>query len=163
GESRLAWPAPREPARAIYPIEHDLAVLGTLLEMGDAARGRGRYLLELSDTLHRSLTSRYCRRRAKWTPQDRLVHLTPELALPAAAPCPFVPLPSRPPPSAAPSPAALPLRSSRWIRSPAAACSTRSRPRPWPSCAQPEPCPCSRSVWSRRSWCWIGSRSESPT
>src|SRR5439155_120356 len=79
GEARLAWPAPREPARAIDPIEHDLAVLGELLDMGEAARGRGRYLLELSGELHRSLTSRYCRWRPKWTPQDGLVRATQEL------------------------------------------------------------------------------------
>jgi hypothetical protein len=80
GEARLAWPAPRDPGRAIDPIEHDLAVLGKLLEMGDAARGRGRYLLDLSDELRRSLTSRYWRWRSKWTPQDGLVRVTPELA-----------------------------------------------------------------------------------
>jgi CRISPR/Cas system-associated exonuclease Cas4 (RecB family) len=80
GEARLAWPAPHDPERAIDPIEHDLAVLGKLLEMGEGARGRGRYLLELSDVLRRSLTSRYWRWRSKWMPQDGLVRLTPELA-----------------------------------------------------------------------------------
>jgi CRISPR/Cas system-associated exonuclease Cas4 (RecB family) len=79
GEARLAWPAPRDPGRAIDPIEHDLAVLGRLLEMGEAARGRGRYLLELSDELRRSLTSRFWRWRTKWMPQDGLVGLKAEL------------------------------------------------------------------------------------
>jgi RecB family exonuclease len=72
-------PAPREPNRAIDDIEHDLAVLGGLLESGDAARGRGRYLLELSPELRRSLTSRYRRWRAPWTPEDGLVRTTPAL------------------------------------------------------------------------------------
>jgi hypothetical protein len=70
GEARLAWPAPHEPARAIDPIEHDLAVLGGLLEAGESARGRGRYLLDLSEPLRRSLTARYRRWRPRWSPDD---------------------------------------------------------------------------------------------
>jgi ATP-dependent helicase/nuclease subunit B len=79
GESRLAWPAPHDPARAIDPIEHDLAVLGSLLEGGESTRGRGRYLLDLSEPLRRSLTARYRRWRPRWSPEDGLVRSTPEL------------------------------------------------------------------------------------
>ncbi|MEZ5285070.1 MAG: hypothetical protein R2712_09730 [Vicinamibacterales bacterium] len=45
GGSRLAWPAPDDPARAIDAFEHDLASLGRLLAEPDASavRGRARY------------------------------------------------------------------------------------------------------------------------
>ena len=64
-ESRLAWPAPKDPARAIDDIEHDLAVLGPLLRQQDAPepRGRARYLLTLEPALRRSLLTRW----ARWT------------------------------------------------------------------------------------------------
>ncbi len=64
-ESRLAWPAPKDPAEAIDDIEHDLAVLGPLLRQQDAPepRGRARYLLALEPALRRSLLTRW----ARWT------------------------------------------------------------------------------------------------
>ena len=63
--SRLAWPAPKDPAEAIDDIEHDLAVLGPLLRQQDAPepRGRARYLLALEPALRRSLLTRW----ARWT------------------------------------------------------------------------------------------------
>ena len=63
-ESRLAWPAPRDPAGAIDDIEHDLAVLGPLRQQ-DASepKGRARYLLHLEPALRRSLLTRW----ARWT------------------------------------------------------------------------------------------------
>lgn len=64
-ESRLAWPAPKDPRDAIDDIEHDLAVLGPLLRQQDAPepRGRARYLLTLEPALRRSLLTRW----ARWT------------------------------------------------------------------------------------------------
>ena len=64
-ESRLAWPAPKDPAEAIDDTEHDLAVLGPLLRQQDAPelRGRARYLLALEPALRRSLLTRW----ARWT------------------------------------------------------------------------------------------------
>ena len=64
-ESRLAWPAPKDPGDAIDDVEHDLAVLGPLLRQLDAPepRGRARYLLTLEPALRRSLLTRW----ARWT------------------------------------------------------------------------------------------------
>jgi CRISPR/Cas system-associated exonuclease Cas4 (RecB family) len=76
--ARLAWPAPRDPARAVDAEEHDLAVLDDALRAaaGQAA-GRARYLLQLNPCLARSLRARWARWRSpKWTPQDGLVRLT---------------------------------------------------------------------------------------
>ena len=65
-ESRLAWPAPRDPGDAIDDIEHDLAVLGPLVRQQEAPepRGRARYLLALEPALRRSLLTRW----ARWKP-----------------------------------------------------------------------------------------------
>ncbi len=75
GAARLAWPAPADPARALDPIEHDLAVLGPLLEGAGRSevRGRGRYLFEVSAHLARSLRSRWARSRPRWHPADGIV------------------------------------------------------------------------------------------
>jgi RecB family exonuclease len=72
--ARLAWPAPSDPAVAIDTAEHDLSTLRRwLLEPSrDLARGRARYLLELSPTLSRSLRMRFFRSRPRWTPYDGL-------------------------------------------------------------------------------------------
>ena len=75
GEARLAWPAPRDPARAIDDTEHDLAVLLPLLHQRDpeAVKGRGRYLLELSAPLSRSLRTRWVRwSNPRWSRYDGL-------------------------------------------------------------------------------------------
>jgi hypothetical protein len=88
GGSRLAWPAPVDPARAIDPFEHDLASLGALLASGDASavKGRARYLYELSPELQRSLTSRWMRwHRRQWETADGLVRTVPETTAPALA------------------------------------------------------------------------------
>ncbi len=76
--ARLAWPAPDDPARAIDPVEHDLASLGAILRLAPAeARGRARYLLELNDRLARSLRSRWARWRPRFTSYDGIVQLAP--------------------------------------------------------------------------------------
>jgi ATP-dependent helicase/nuclease subunit B len=75
GGARLAWPAPEEPARAIDEVEHDLATLRALLASGEA-RGRARYLLELNDSLARSLRTRWSRWHHRFTPADGIVRVT---------------------------------------------------------------------------------------
>ena len=52
GGARLAWPAPLDPATAIDDFEHDLSIMGALLEQHSASvKGRARYLYELSPEL----------------------------------------------------------------------------------------------------------------
>jgi len=76
-DARLAWPAPRDPARAIDEVEHDLASLDAVLGLEPGrARGRARYLLELNDRLARSLRSRWARWHRRLTPYDGIVQLT---------------------------------------------------------------------------------------
>ncbi len=71
-ESRLAWPAPKDPGDAIDDIEHDLAVLGPLLRQRDAPKlkGRARYLLDLEPALRRSLLARWARWTRAWSRFD---------------------------------------------------------------------------------------------
>jgi ATP-dependent helicase/nuclease subunit B len=78
----LAWPAPRDPARAIDNLEHDLAVLGPLLETRDigSVKGHARYLLELNPALRRSVISRWGRMHGRWSTGDGLIQVTPETA-----------------------------------------------------------------------------------
>lgn len=82
GGSTLAWPAPADPQRAIDEFEHDLAMLHQLLRQSDrrAARGRARYLYELSPHLQRSLTGRWARWQNRWHPADGLIRTTPATA-----------------------------------------------------------------------------------
>ena len=74
GSARLAWPAPADPNRAIDEVEHDLAVLGSLLNMPpEQSKGRARYLLELNENMARSLRSRFARwHRKSWSKLDGL-------------------------------------------------------------------------------------------
>ncbi len=78
GGSTLAWPAPRDPGVAIDEFEHDLATMGALLtDRGDSAKGRARYLYEISPELRRSLTARWRRWHwKKWDSADGLVQST---------------------------------------------------------------------------------------
>jgi CRISPR/Cas system-associated exonuclease Cas4 (RecB family) len=75
GDPTLAWPAPRRPDLAIDEQEHDLAVLGRLLDADDAAavRGHAQYMLRLSAPLRRSVTERWARGQPRWTQFDGLV------------------------------------------------------------------------------------------
>src|SRR5581483_11124366 len=74
GGASLAWPAPRDPDRAIDDFEHDLAVLKELLDRRpDRAaelRGRARYLLDLNPALRRSVISRWARGQSAWSRSD---------------------------------------------------------------------------------------------
>jgi CRISPR/Cas system-associated exonuclease Cas4 (RecB family) len=79
GGASLAWPAPRDPDRAIDDLEHDLAVLKPLLESPDraAVRGHANYLLGLNAALRRSVRSRWSRGKRAWSPSDGIVRTTP--------------------------------------------------------------------------------------
>jgi ATP-dependent helicase/nuclease subunit B len=87
GGASLAWPAPKDPHRAIDDLEHDLAVLKPLLDVRDASvKGHAHYLLGLNDALRRSVISRWARGRPAWSPSDGLITVAPgtEAALAAS-------------------------------------------------------------------------------
>ena len=77
----LAWPAPKDPARAIDDLEHDLASLKPLLDSRDPAsvRGHAQYLLQLNDALRRSVISRWARGRSAWSQADGLIRVAPAI------------------------------------------------------------------------------------
>jgi len=77
GGAGLAWPSPDSPAAAIDDLEHDLAVLKELLNADSPkVRGQAHYLLRLNDSLKRSVTARWGRARAQWTPFDGITRVT---------------------------------------------------------------------------------------
>ncbi len=78
GGAGLAWPAPENPSAAIDDLEHDLSVLKQLLhvEPRAAVRGHAHYLLQLNESLKRSVTSRWARGRSIWTPFDGITRVT---------------------------------------------------------------------------------------
>jgi len=78
----LAWPAPKNPRRAIDDLEHDLATLKPLLDSRDPVRvkGHAHYMLGLNDALRRSVISRWSRGRTAWSPSDGLVRSSPPVA-----------------------------------------------------------------------------------
>jgi ATP-dependent helicase/nuclease subunit B len=82
GGASLAWPAPRDPDRAIDDIEHDLASLKPLLEARDpaAVKGHAHYLLGLNEALRRSVISRWSRGRPAWSTADGLIRVAPGTA-----------------------------------------------------------------------------------
>jgi ATP-dependent helicase/nuclease subunit B len=75
----LAWPAPADPRRAIDDLEHDLASLKPLLDSRDksAVKGHAHYLLQLNDSLRRSVISRWARGRPAWSTSDGLIKVSP--------------------------------------------------------------------------------------
>ncbi len=77
----LAWPAPRDPRRAIDDLEHDLASLKPLLDARDPAlvRGHAHYLLQLNGALRRSVISRWSRGRTIWSQADGLIRVAPAI------------------------------------------------------------------------------------
>jgi len=77
----LAWPAPKDPNRAIDDLEHDLASLKPLLESRDPAsvRGHAHYLLDLNPCLGRSVRSRWSRAQTKWSQADGLIRVAPAI------------------------------------------------------------------------------------
>src|SRR5207248_3784114 len=78
GGASLAWPAPKDPDRAIDDLEHDLAVLKPLLETRDpgSVKGYAHYMLGLNEALRRSVISRWARGRSAWSPSDGLVRVS---------------------------------------------------------------------------------------
>ncbi|MBZ5560437.1 MAG: exodeoxyribonuclease V subunit gamma [Acidobacteriia bacterium] len=79
GGASLAWPAPRDPDRAIDDLEHDLATLKPLLESRDVAsvKGHAHYMLGLNEALRRSVISRWARGRPAWSSSDGLIKVAP--------------------------------------------------------------------------------------
>jgi CRISPR/Cas system-associated exonuclease Cas4 (RecB family) len=79
GGASLAWPAPKDPDRAIDDLEHDLAVLKPLLDTREPAtvKGHAHYLLGLNESLRRSVISRWARGRKAWSPSDGLIKIAP--------------------------------------------------------------------------------------
>ena len=79
GGASLAWPAPKDPDRAIDDLEHDLATLKPLLDAREPStvRGHAHYLLGLNESLKRSITSRWLRDKKPWTAGDGLVRIAP--------------------------------------------------------------------------------------
>jgi hypothetical protein len=77
----LAWPAPKDPARAIDDLEHDLASLKPLLDSRNpaAVRGQARYLLDLNPSLARSIRSRWARAHKAWSKSDGLIQVSPAI------------------------------------------------------------------------------------
>jgi ATP-dependent helicase/nuclease subunit B len=72
--TRLAWPAPDEPGRAIDDTEFDLAMLDRILKSRESVKGHGRYLVTTNAHLARALRARYARwQQSTWTPHDGLV------------------------------------------------------------------------------------------
>ena len=77
-QTRLDWPAPADPAVAIDDAEYDLASLQTSLKLPtDGAKGSARYLMEVNESLARSLRSRGRRWRNRWSYADGLVDPDP--------------------------------------------------------------------------------------
>jgi len=77
--SRLGWPAPEEPERAVDDTEYDLAVLGRLRDASPSQRaGSARYLLAANPHLARALRARGNRWLRKWSYADGLVDPDPE-------------------------------------------------------------------------------------
>jgi hypothetical protein len=79
GGASLAWPAPKDPDRAIDDLEHDLAILKPLLDSREpaAVKGHAHYLLGLNESLRRSVISRWARGRPSWSPSDGLIRVAP--------------------------------------------------------------------------------------
>jgi len=80
GGASLAWPAPADARHAIDTFEHDLAVLLPLLKdrHRKASEGRARYLIQLNDSLRRSVTERWGRWQNRWHTSDGIIRVTPE-------------------------------------------------------------------------------------
>jgi hypothetical protein len=79
GGASLAWPAPKQPDRAIDDLEYDLATLRLLLDTPDrqSVEGHAHYLLGLNAALRRSVTSRWLRDKPAWSASDGLIKVTP--------------------------------------------------------------------------------------
>ncbi|MDP8981058.1 MAG: PD-(D/E)XK nuclease family protein [Acidobacteriota bacterium] len=73
--SRLDWPGPQDPKEAIDDAEYDLAALGPALMLPKGeGRAAGRYLIDASAHVARSLRTRYMRWRKSWSGADGLLN-----------------------------------------------------------------------------------------
>jgi len=73
-QSQPGWPAPREAESAIDSAEYDLAVIRKLNRMPvNERRGAAAYLLKASESLERSLRTRWHRWSSKWSDADGIV------------------------------------------------------------------------------------------
>ena len=81
GNATLAWPAPPRPEDAIDDQEHDLAVLRRLLDEKDrdSVKGHAHYLLGLNDCLRRSVIDRWARGQKRWSVNDGLTRVAPDI------------------------------------------------------------------------------------
>src|SRR5262245_54024938 len=76
----LAWPAPADRDEAIDALEHDLSTLRALDDEPDAsARGRAHYILQLNESLQRSVRERFMRAKRGWSHWDGIVAATERL------------------------------------------------------------------------------------
>ena len=76
-QATLAWPAPADRDEAIDALEHDLATLRRLVgEPDHLARGRAQYILQLNDSLKRSVSERFMRGKRAWSHWDGLTRVT---------------------------------------------------------------------------------------
>jgi len=73
-QSQPGWPAPRAAESAIDSAEYDLAVIRKLNRMPvNERRGAAAYLLSASESLQRSLRTRWHRWSSKWSDADGIV------------------------------------------------------------------------------------------
>ena len=80
-EATLAWPAPADRDEAIDALEHDLATLRALVGAPeDHARGRAQYILQLNESLRRSVRERFMRATRAWSHWDGLTGVTDRIA-----------------------------------------------------------------------------------
>ncbi len=77
--ARLGWPAPSDPAEAIDDAEHDLAILGRLVDRSEEKIGAARYLLAANPHLARALRARYQRWSRNWTASDGMTSRSKEV------------------------------------------------------------------------------------
>jgi RecB family exonuclease len=71
-ETRIGWPAPIDPRKAIDDAEYDLARLRPAM-VGKLTPGLAAYLTQINPTLARSLRTRWSRWSRKWSPADGLI------------------------------------------------------------------------------------------
>ncbi|MEQ1871113.1 MAG: PD-(D/E)XK nuclease family protein, partial [Vicinamibacterales bacterium] len=76
-QATLAWPAPADRDDAIDVLEHDLSTLRSLAEEPEGrARGRAHYMLQMNESLQRSVRERYMRDKRAWGKWDGIVQTT---------------------------------------------------------------------------------------
>ncbi len=78
GQTRLGWPAPKDPNAAIDETEHDLATLSKIFELPEQeSAGMAAYLLSANEHLGRALRTRARRWKPRFSSADGLVDPSP--------------------------------------------------------------------------------------